>query len=269
MALVNEKNEILLELAAKEGRYEEDAEQTGWSVSASRRKTTPVTEMHRCAQWHVPFVRTQHYAREFAVQFGAAVKKRYRQWYKDAPATSSYPLKAPPGLPAELPTIEFIECDIYVLGTGSERRSYFVEAMLTGEWRKFNTNAGGVWGISKTQTTTQTTTQTQTQGAAQQPLNGLGQIAEGEEDDDSDDESGETNPMARSPPAEGDIPSALPQAFTHWSYSHSNGKRMVCDLQGTSPSLSLSPSRPPVGRSLLRLVLYGTGTDGAYGPRCH
>jgi hypothetical protein len=36
-----------------------------------------------------------------------------------------------------------------------------------------------------------------------------------------------------------------------------------------SPSLSRSPSRPPVGRPLLRLVLYGTGTDVAYGPGCH
>lgn len=80
------------------------------------------------AEWHLPFARTQSVAREFAVKFASAVKKGYQN--------------PPPGLPAVLPTLEFIECDIYVLGTGDERKSYFVEAMLPGDWRKFNNNAG-------------------------------------------------------------------------------------------------------------------------------
>ena len=136
MALIDENDTILRELVAKEGRYEEDAEKTWTKQSwSARRKATQDEELRQLAEWHLPFARTQNVARELASEFAAAVEAGYRRWFEAGHAGLPF------GLPAELPKLAFIETDIYVVGTNGLRRSYLVEEMLTGEWRKFNNNA--------------------------------------------------------------------------------------------------------------------------------
>mmetsp|Transcript_41452 Transcript_41452/g.100156 ORF Transcript_41452/g.100156 Transcript_41452/m.100156 type:complete len:676 (+) Transcript_41452:109-2136(+) len=122
--------------------------------------------------------------------------------------------------------ISFVECYIYTLtewgvwedGTGS----VLVEPFLEGRFVKWNSNAGYV---KPSQAPRQAGA-----GAARNDI-GLFGIGEDEEEDDSDTDSLDSVAPFRMP--EGNIePDHAPQAFSHFTHSITDGKDLVCDLQG-------------------------------------
>jgi hypothetical protein len=103
-------------------------------------------------------------------------------------------------------TVTFIETVIYGCYDNAYRLGeawILVEPELDGKFTKWNNNAGEVRGRTSTQARS----------------SGIGSMALLEESDDEEE-------MA---PIEVDD---IPQAFSHFSYEHSAGKQLVCDLQG-------------------------------------
>jgi len=96
---------------------------------------------------------------------------------------------------------------------------FLVEEELEGRFRKWNNNNGVVYSSSAA------AAQSRTGGRTTATV--LGAICEdedGEEEDEADDETdGATGEVALD---------ELPQCFSHFSHTHTNGKTLVCDLQG-------------------------------------
>ena len=130
-------------------------------------------------------------------------------------------------LTTKLPSVHFANCfymnaritgadSAEADGSNAQQRFFFVEQLLDGEYRKWNTNFG-------------TVSRKPTVGA-------LGALAEEEEEDEDEDEGSPVRFGSPFKPVRPPSVDDLPQAFSHWT----NTKRMqgvvgallVCDLQG-------------------------------------
>ena len=91
---------------------------------------------------------------------------------------------------------------------GDGRVSFVAEPELEGRFTKWNNNAGGVASVC---------------GALAQLSVSQGIIEEGDEDEESDDDYA---------PAETLNHLDVPAALSHFSYSVSQGRKLLCDIQG-------------------------------------
>ena len=124
-------------------------------------------------------------------------------------------------LPKKLPRVAFLK-NCYFLsammfdgGKAGGQRFFFVEQMLDGNYRKWNTNFGTV-----------SRKPTMARG------DGLGALAEGVEEEDEDEDEDERGFSTAHCPTVDDVP----QAFSHWTHCKKmqgkKGALLVCDLQG-------------------------------------
>jgi hypothetical protein len=110
--------------------------------------------------------------------------------------------------------IHFLQCVMYQVkdpwyegGMGW----ILAESQLDGVFTKWNNNGGSVRDVMPTPT----------QGASA----GIGAIMEENEDEDEDkDEDDQEDPIL--------LLNQVPQCFSHFTHSHTRGKKLVCDVQG-------------------------------------
>jgi len=128
----------------------------------------------------------------------------------------------------DIPTIQFLECSVYMLTfENGTREGFLVEPMIDfRNYQKFNDNQGGLM---------------HTHASGRRNFNGIGKLSTIYEDDDEDSIGSDDND-------ETDIPvGQIPQAFSCFSCYYFYGKRLVCDLQGIyDKSLSLYRLTDPV-----------------------
>ena len=189
-----------------------------------------LTENDARKQFVRTFIEAQQLARRLAVKFNDKLKEINR-------------------VHENTPLVAFLDCSIYELDdkvTG--KASVLVEEKLDhSKWHKWNSNNGFVEGSKR-----------KTQSAQGQPamlystkgLNEIGRfldrIEEGskdEEDDQGEEEKGKNIGSVKVRKVAFDesetkvtkfafSPAQVAQAFSHFSFLHSNRKRLVCDLQG-------------------------------------
>ena len=111
-----------------------------------------------------------------------------------------------PGLLASC-TVRFVQCVIYKLKHQGRYVHVLAEPELEGRYVKYNNNAGGVRGPAA--------------DPASPTKAALGAIVE--EDEDEEDEEVAAGVCD---------PCEVPQAFSHFTFVHSQHEKLVCDLQG-------------------------------------
>jgi len=126
--------------------------------------------------------------------------------------------------PAEL-QLNFVEADIYKCydsGYPNGEAWVLVEAELEGRFTKWNNNNGLVFNPFARPAPAAPSS------SARRPRAGtsmLGAICEDEDEDEDEDEGVDAG-------ADTQRLAELPQCFSHFSFVHSRGKQLVCDLQG-------------------------------------
>lgn len=130
------------------------------------------------------------------------------------------------------PKVTFLDCSIYQLNDKKNgKQSVLVEERLDeSKWFKWNANNGYVHGEKAPKFDEAKIREAVTKLDALDLDMDI--IAEGSEDEEesSDEEEGRKESHLLAPVLY--TPSEVAQAFSHFSYVHSRGKRLVCDLQG-------------------------------------
>ncbi|PNH12275.1 Eukaryotic elongation factor 2 kinase [Tetrabaena socialis] len=116
-----------------------------------------------------------------------------------------------------------------------------VEQELEGKFTKWNNNAGGVTRMAG--------------GGKEALLGGMGAIAEEDEEDEDEVDSS----------ARVGIVEHVPQCFSHFTYSVTEGKKLVCDLQGASSASSVNRPRQPIAKLMQLLKRSGAITRSLRG----
>eukprot|EP00241_Pyramimonas_parkeae_P004104 CAMPEP_0114246224 /NCGR_PEP_ID=MMETSP0058-20121206/12339_1 /TAXON_ID=36894 /ORGANISM="Pyramimonas parkeae, CCMP726" /LENGTH=673 /DNA_ID=CAMNT_0001359377 /DNA_START=223 /DNA_END=2241 /DNA_ORIENTATION=- len=132
-----------------------------------------------------------------------------------------------PGVTELTPRISFLECNVYVvMDINQGRLGLLVEKMLDPKrYMKWNSNCGYVAGQEPAVS----------ESKPQMQLPQLFEIQEEDEEDDSDTECDGTFEHIKIAAED------IPQAFTHFTYRHSQRKMLVCDLQGVLDKNSTPP----------------------------
>ena len=227
------------------------------------KETNLVERIEENVEFHTKFCETQDLADHLAQEFNHRLK----------------------GLPdynkSTTPVIKFLRCSVLLLDDKNwpgRKRGVLVESMLDTDahsWCKWNDNAGGINGR-----------------AAHVPIDierelaklmidqsgGLEEIIEGSEEEESDDDSsveslevGYQNAAVDFGGINAPLATDYVQAFSHFTYIHTNRKLLVCDLQGiyndaaTPPRFELTDPAIHYRSSRRREMVYGRtdkGTDG-------
>ena len=200
---------------AKESRFVEEEGEKKDSL-----KSSPI-------DYHRDFMRSQMLAHDLAAKFNEALDE--------------LPLRFPPTQHEwlkKLPRIRFVEPLVVELVENCTKKTFLVEAMLKGRYRKFNNNMGYV----------NTKSTARLPGLADSMQVGtdegiLDAIVEEEGDDELGD-SGLTVPKMKASAISDDSRSSgggnfknlriedFPQAFSHFTYERSKKRLLVVDLQG-------------------------------------
>lgn len=237
------------------------------------KETKDVERMREKFEFHVAFIETQDLANFLAFQFN----KRLR------------------GLPnyqaGVTPQLSFLQCSVLRLkdpAWDGGLRGVLVEQKLDTDrfrWTKWNDNGGMVHGVQKHIPLDLDFELKQLM--TEDRVANLGGITEEDEEESSDDESvlsnieGDSNKAepnlgaaGRDGHAETDIkPFDYLQAFTHFTYRYTNGRVMVCDLQGifntdmTPPTFQLTDPVIHYASGRGRRMVYGRTDKGRYGHR--
>lgn len=143
--------------------------------------------------------------------------------------------------------ISFVSVHIYEVvdhqfGNKYGRARISIEDSLEGRFRKWNNNAGGVVIAKSPKVLSQ--------------LGVLGVICEDESDEDLDEDSDDDHAFSVED---------IPQAFSHFSWSISNGDKLVCDLQGVWNSTDGFIMTDPVIHSAGRRHRNGSTDKGSEG----
>ena len=189
---------------AKESRFVEEEEE---DEKSSTLKSSPI-------DYHRDFMRSQMLAHDLAAKFNEALDGLLQRF----PVGQHEWLK-------KLPRIRFLEPLVVELVEGCTKKTFLVEAMLEGRYRKYNNNMGYV------------NTNLPGVGFDNTPVDAggaLGAIGEEESDEehcDSDmsisDDSGIGNDNFKNLRVED-----FPQAFSHFTFERSKKRLLVVDLQG-------------------------------------
>ena len=181
-----------------------------------------MTESDARKQFVKTFMKTQQIARRLAVKFNDK-------------------LMSHPRVHPDTPQIAFLDCYIYELDdkiTG--KSSVLVENKLDhNQWHKWNSNNGMVDGVKKGNGTghnggnhyKNVGLNELVQNLANLDLNIIEEGSEDDEDEEDSDSSDQGNAYGNKSKVTF-TPTQVAQAFSHFSYLHSDRKRLVCDLQG-------------------------------------
>ena len=181
-----------------------------------------MTESDARKQFVKTFMKTQQIARRLAVKFNDK-------------------LMSHPRVHPDTPQIAFLDCYIYELDdkiTG--KSSVLVENKLDhNQWHKWNSNNGMVDGVKKGNGTghnggnhyKNVGLNELVQSLANLDLNIIQEGSEDDEDEEDSDSSDQGNAYGNKSKVTF-TPTQVAQAFSHFSYLHSDRKRLVCDLQG-------------------------------------